>query len=254
MKTFLVVTGLFLWMPLAALAQPTCTPTWSGDFWNLEQRGETRVIKTLDDGSGACVYIGEQAVQNDGDSWITRFDGEHVELLGPFRGEVGAHGGGVFALDVFDDGGGLALFAGGGFTSVDGMPAAGVAKRRGGVWEPLGSGVNEVVRDFCAFDDGSGPKLYIGGLFTQAGGIAASCVASWDGSQWAPAGTGLSGGITQPQNQAPSCYTLTLADLGKGPVLVAGGVFDHAGGVPAWNVAQWNGSAWSPVGAGLTSG
>jgi hypothetical protein len=40
-------------------------------------------------------------------------------------------------------------------------------------------------------------------------------------------------------------------DDGSGPVLVAGGDFAIAGGIAASHIAQWNGTSWAPLGAGL---
>jgi hypothetical protein len=45
---------------------------------------------------------------------------------------------------------------------------------------------------------------------------------------------------------------LTVFDDGYGPMLYAGGDFPIAGGVPAENVARWNGSAWSALGGGFS--
>jgi hypothetical protein len=44
---------------------------------------------------------------------------------------------------------------------------------------------------------------------------------------------------------------VTLANLANGD-LVAGGSFSTAGGVAANNIARWNGTAWSALGAGLS--
>jgi hypothetical protein len=44
-------------------------------------------------------------------------------------------------------------------------------------------------------------------------------------------------------------FALTVAQNGD---LLAGGNFSTAGGVPASRVARWNGSAWAPIGTGIT--
>jgi len=38
---------------------------------------------------------------------------------------------------------------------------------------------------------------------------------------------------------------------GAGPALLAGGVFTTAGGLAASRIASWNGTTWSPLGAGM---
>ncbi len=152
----------------------------------------------------------------------------------------------VYALTVFDDGAGPALYAGGYFTSAGGVAATSrIAKWDGSNWAALGGGMDYIVNALTVFDDGGGPALYAGGLFTTAGGVAASQIAKWDGSSWAVLGTGMSGG---------SVNALTVFDDGGGPALYAGGQFATAGGVAARNIAKWDGSHWTALGTGLSGG
>ena len=44
---------------------------------------------------------------------------------------------------------------------------------------------------------------------------------------------------------------MTVLDLGGGPALFVGGQFDGAGGVPAENLARWDGTSWSSLGTDL---
>jgi hypothetical protein len=152
----------------------------------------------------------------------------------------------VLALTVFDDNGGPALFAGGAFTGAGGVAANHVAKWDGSSWTALGSGMNSAVAALTAFDDGGGPALYAGGYFTIAGHLAASRIAKWDGSSWAPLGTGIgSNGLSN------YVLALTVFDDGSGPALYAGGDFTTAGGLAAKYIAMWDGSSWTPLGAGM---
>jgi hypothetical protein len=106
-------------------------------------------------------------------------------------------------------------------------------------WHPL-PGLNNLVTELVVYDG----DLIAGGFFTRVGGVSASGIARWDGSSWSPIGEGLQGG---------------LSDLGgvlsmvvyEGHLVVAG-FFDHAGGVPANNIAQWDGSVWSALGSGIS--
>ena len=132
----------------------------------------------------------------------------------------------IYALTVFDDGSGPALYAGGSFTTAGGVAANRIAKWDGSSWAALGSGVNErLVNALTVFDDGGGPALYAGGCFTTAGGVAANRIAKWDGSSWAALGSGMNGVVN----------ALTVFDDGGGPALYAGGNFTTAGGVAANN-------------------
>jgi hypothetical protein len=44
---------------------------------------------------------------------------------------------------------------------------------------------------------------------------------------------------------------LATFDDGAGPALYAGGTFATAGGVPANNIARWDGTTWTPLGTGV---
>ena len=90
--------------------------------------------------------------------------------------------GAVLSTTIFDDGRGPALYVGGGFSSVGGASASGIA-RRNGRWSPLGNGVggsaNVSVGALAVFDDGRGAALYVGGQFETAGQMTASNIARW---------------------------------------------------------------------------
>ena len=107
-------------------------------------------------------------------------------------------------------------------------------------------GVNDEVYALAVFDDGGGPALYVGGLFTTAGGVLARSVAKWDGSSWSALGSGMGG-------TPPVVHALTVFDDGSGPALYAAGFFGAAGGVPAKNIAKWDGSSWSALGSGVNN-
>jgi len=99
-------------------------------------------------------------------------------------------------------------------------------------------------------EDGPGPSnpaLFAGGTFGNAGGQPAVGIARWNGSVWSPVGTGGVAGIT----------TLAVFDEdGPGPrfeALYAGGTFTTAGGVQASRLAKWDGTAWAPLGGGITT-
>jgi hypothetical protein len=134
----------------------------------------------------------------------------------------------VWAVTVFDDGTGPALYAGG---------AAGIDKWNGTEWSaiPLGGVTfSSPVRALKAFDDGTGPALYAG----------SSGIGKWNGTQWSAVGAINVGALA-----------LTVFDdgMGLGPALYSGGAFSSAGGVPFNNLAKWNGTQWSVLGSGVGS-
>ncbi|HVP13543.1 MAG TPA: hypothetical protein VMV94_20380 [Phycisphaerae bacterium] len=112
-------------------------------------------------------------------------------------------------------------------------------------WSALENDMDNYVRAVLVYDDdGPGPDqpaVYAGGQFTVAGGCVANGIAKWDGAVWSPLGSGT---------QGFGALALAAFDDGTGPALYAGGSFSSAGGVPANNIAKWNGTSWSPLGSG----
>ncbi len=155
----------------------------------------------------------------------------------------------VFAMTVLDDGSGdgAALYIGGWFTTGGDVTLNRIARLDGNAWSPLGAGMDGNVWALAGFDNGfgEGPALYAGGLFTEAGGVSANNIAKWDGASWSPLGGGI--------DSIAGVRALAVFDdgSGEGPALYAGGYFEEAGGISANNIAKWDGTSWSPLGAGI---
>src|SRR5262245_4107197 len=205
----------------------------------------------------------------------------------PTFGEYPGTDGFIKALAVYDDGGGPALYAGGGFTTAGGAPANRIARWDGSRWSALGSGMNATVNALAVYDDGSGPALYAGCGYSSSPAV----VARWNGSSWSTVGGGFSHHVltlaVYDDGGGPALYAgglfanvgvksrpgiarlvgsswtavgsglhggaraLSLYDDGGGPALYAGGDFTTAGGVAANGIARWDGSSWSAVGGGM---
>ena len=85
-----------------------------------------------------------------------------------------------------------------------------------------------------------------GGAFTNAGAVAVNNLARWDGNGWSALGEGVAG-----TGSAFTGSPVTALQF-IGDDLYVGGRFTTVGGnVPALNIASWNGSVWSALGAGL---
>jgi hypothetical protein len=238
---------------------------WDGAAWTALGSGLTDAaccstptvyeLAVFDDGTGPALYAGGLfllaggvTVQN-----IAKWDGTTWSAVGDGV-SGGVYSTWIAALTTFDDGSGPALYAGGRFTSAGGVPANGIAKWDGAAWSAVGGGVlSDPMLDppwvgaLTVFDDGTGPALYAGGFFLLAGGVTVNHIAKWDGTSWSALGAGVSGSLWFVEVNA-----LTAFDDGSGPALYAGGVFTGAGGVPANNVARWNGSAWSAFSSGMS--
>lgn len=125
-----------------------------------------------------------------------------------------------------------------------------------GSWSDLAGGIaggsasTTGVRALAVFDDGwgDGPVLYAAGRFLSAGGVPAIGIARWDGHQWSDVG-GLT--LSASGGSPGAANAMVVWPTPNGEVLVVAGAFSFAGGVPAANIAAWDGRTWSPLGAGL---
>jgi hypothetical protein len=227
---------------------------WDGSSWSALGSGVTGsqgqfqavlALAVFDDGSGPALYAGGTFTQAGGipANGIAKWDGSSWSPLGD--GVTNSNIYSVIALQVFDDGTGPALYAGGQFTHAGGKPAVGIARWDGSTWSALGSGIgtasNSFVEALAVFDDGTGPGLYAGGAFTQADGAPGNRIARWDGSTWSPLGLGVNLQVR----------SLKVFDDGSGQALFVGGFFSQAGGSPASKIARWDGSSWAPLGSGV---
>ncbi len=161
------------------------------------------------------------------------------------------------------DGDGLdELVAVGIFDEVDGNPPTPVANSAvldGGVWSQLGTPPNstcEVAKVLpCSPDDSAFPcdgdsTLVIGGFFSEAGGQSCPGVACWDdiASDWIPCtgGSALTG-------------TTVVRDVAgwdspDGHQLIVGGLGILIDGLPAGNIAHFDGTSWQSFGNGTWGG
>ncbi len=170
---------------------------------------------------------------------MARWDGSAWRPLGiGMRGLSNAAT--VYCLTTHDG----KLIAGGNFAVAGGKSARNVAQWDLSSWSSIGRGTDARVITFGRYNG----KLVAGGEFNMIGGTDARKIAWWDGAAWQTFGTGFDRLNDQPQY----VYIQALAEFnGK---LIAAGSFGTAGGVPAKNIAQWNGASWQPLGPGMDDG
>ncbi|MBK8100663.1 MAG: hypothetical protein IPK26_26545 [Planctomycetes bacterium] len=184
------------------------------------------------------------------------------------------------------------LVVAGTFVTASGVTVNSIARWTGSGWLDLAGGLTywlipATVRALTTTPTG---ELLVGGTFLSAGGVGTSHLARWNGSNWFSMGgpgpiTALavrpngrivaSGPFTQMvlfftyyystaewtgsswvplDTPTPSSQgsVRAVALLASGDV-IAGGTFTGMDGVAAANIARWNGTNWSAIGAG-TSG
>ena len=221
---------------------------WSPTVWRFDGQGwfpskqfewgGDRAME-FDDGAGPGLYWLETNFSGDPEVWRLR-NGNWSEVTGNLKHEL-------YDLEVFDDGGGPALYAAGGrwdygtSTWESGLlrwnqPGWSVVARASGAGVPI-------VTRLEVFDGGGAPRLIAGGGFDAIEGVAANNVAAWDGVSWSALGPGLNG----PVSGAPS-GGLFAHDDGGGSQLYVSGAFTTAGGVATGELARWDGQGWSSVG------
>ena len=201
-------------------------------------------LAAFDDGGGPALFVTGVFTHAGGQTAnrIARWNGTSFSALGSgLGGSGGLNQIEGDALAVFDDGSGPALYVAGNFTQAGGASASYLARWNGSAWSSVGGGTDNWVHSLCVYDSGSGANLYAGGYFGHAGGQAVNCIARWDGSAWHALPNDVVG------SNPPDVKAMAVHDDGSGPKLYTGGIWTSVGGVTSYNVARWDGTAWSPV-------
>jgi hypothetical protein len=280
------LTALFLAFAASTshAMQAQCDPHWATGFDLLSINSEPSAMALHQNELVFGMYSEDFCSAS-----VVRLSGGTLTHLGSVSDDpFGFYTPEIHAFCTFDFGSGPELVVGGSFEMAGnfagiGVPAVNVARWNGTTWAPIGGGLGNDqldVKTLCAFDDGSGMKLYAGGSFSSGivrwsgsgwvpvGGLpyvgalcvhdngtgpalyaasygAASGVARWNGTAWSSVGA--------PSSPVPQIATLVEHDDGTGMRLFAGGNFSSISGAAAANVARWNGTAWSGLGAGTSS-
>lgn len=220
---------------------------WNGANWSNVGDGfdgDVLALAVLDDGSGPALYAGGAftlagATMVNG---IAKWNGTNWLPLG--TGMSGGTPTDVRALCAFDDGSGVAIYAGGRFTHADGGYVGNVARWRNGAWSSIGgvsntsSSTSVDVDALAVYNDGSGSALYVGGYFNKTAAINASGIARWNGAHWSALGANM------------TVRSFAVWDSGHGPELYVGAGFAEVNSIQYPGILRWSG-AWAPVGGGF---
>lgn len=223
---------------------------WDGAQWSALRGGvfgaagnAVYALTTYNDGNGSALYAG-------GDIWkiddvvcngIGRWNGSQwTALTGPSGTGISGGWNKVYALAVWDDGTGSALYVGGDFTLAGGVTVNNIARWNGSEWQALtgsmGTGTSAAVYSLAVHDDGSGPALYAAGSFYNVGTTMVRYIARWNGHEWSELDYGL---------EMSPVRTLLSWNDGTGSALYAGGDF-------ASRLSRWRGGSWSSLAAGTS--
>lgn len=119
----------------------------------------------------------------------------------------------------------------------------GFLKYNGLSWDTVpGFSTSAPIKNVLIHDE----KLYVCGYFFTNTGAPGNLVTVFDGQQWSDMGGGLRWAL--PNSTSGNAYDL---HEWNGDIYVAG-QFNYAGGVPAKNVARWNGHQWCGMGGEYT--
>lgn len=134
------------------------------------------------------------------------------------------------------------VYIGGAFINWDGDKDYIVRyNKRTGAYSAMGSGLDDEVLTMAM---GANGYLYVGGLFTGAGGVAnTNNLAVWDtvNGQWLSIGDITTGS---------GVYAITI---GLDGTVYVGGDFTEIDSVAAVDLAQYDGTDWTPMGSGVGS-
>ncbi len=225
----------------------------------------------LDDGSGLqgeLIAGGEFTIAGSAAApmRVATFNGTNWTAVG----SGGATNGTVFGLTTYIGAPfgivspGSEVYAGGAFTTMDGVAANHVSVLAGGSWLPtldMGTGVDGTDGDvtaLVAYDlDGTGwlpPLLFVGGQFTQAGGNPANNVAVWSGANWGALG-GLGSCVGGGTDARVDALCVFDDGSGAGPQLYVGGYFGNVDcNIPASLVARFDPFTWTWSAVGALAG
>ena len=195
----------------------------SGSTWHVMGDGFTDAASSVIVDGSNNVYVGSKGVY--------KWDGSNWNVLG------GAMNHFVTAMTF---GAKSDLYAGGYFTSADGVPANLVAKWNGSSWSALADSFDGFQVNALAYD-GANNILYAGGNINKIMGGWVAGIFKYDGSSWSSWGFGANADV------------LSLI-IGPGNKLYAGGYFTRMVSYDdaiTSRIASWNGVTWEALGQGM---
>lgn len=139
------------------------------------------------------------------------------------------------------------LIVGGNFSAAGGNNIDNIAAWDGSNWSLLGTGLQSTVTatkkgvtSLALYNS----DLYAGGSFYASGTTTLIKIAKWNGSAWSSVASSVRDTIWAQEAHIDALCSFN----GE---LYAGGTFNKINNIKANHIAKWNGTTWSPLGAGL---
>jgi len=190
-------------------------------------------------------FVADYIVRRDPNgSWVTHAGGG--VYVNPMAGVVG---GTVYDIKEAPNGD---IYICGTFTGVSNGGSAvantkGIARwsKANQAWKAVGDpNTGATITSIICMEFDAAGNLYAGGDFTNLAGVAAAdYFAKWNGSVWSALGSGIAGGRSVVNSIAISPI---------GTIYIGGGFTEASGNTNCNYIAYWNGSAWTPLGTGLS--
>jgi hypothetical protein len=184
------------------------------------------------DSSGNIYMGGDYSLINGTYYWgIAKWNGTQWDSLGSamhVAGQSLSGSYGAWALAFYKN----HVYAGGGFTNIQGKPIRYIAKWDGVNWDSLPQSPNATVSSLVVCNG----KLYAFGSFNKIGTTSCNKMAVWDGTTWTP--------ITFPFSN----YGIADAVEYNGELYIGGNLFN---GASAGGLIKFDGTTWSVVGQGI---
>lgn len=190
--------------------------------------------------NGTDLYVGGtfDSIGSAGVKSIAKWNGTSWNAVGnlPYSSSFGLNT--VRAMTLFQGN-----IVAGGLIADNGGNVINIIQWDGFTWSTLGSGIHggmDDVLDMIVYNN----ELYVAGTFTIADGNYGNYIQKWDGFNWSSVG----GGVIGDFGGNGQIFDLEVYDN----FLYAVGVFSSAGGIPAPQIAKWDGTNWCSLGTELT--
>lgn len=205
---------------------------WDGSSWAALGAGFNSTVHTLAFDAAGNLYAGGEFT-NAGYPYLAVWDGSAWDPVGTAADATGI----VYAIAFDLDGN---VYVGGDFDDWDGIAQAdNIAMWNGSAWSALGSfGADDTV--YALVRSPNTGNIIAAGNFLSIDGVLVKRIAKWDGTAWDR--------LTPDYIGFDNAVSVLTFDATK--TLYAGGVFTDAA-YPY--LARWNGTAWLPVGGGVTA-